>query len=78
MVCCSRRLIRYLGSVSRPHNLFLGKVCSTLFNKVVSRVAELGSLSWGVKMGTTIFVKRVITIFASNASFQRVIANLQN
>ena len=40
------------------------------------RVAELGSLSWGAKMAMKIFVKRVFTIFATNASFLRVIANL--
>ena len=42
------------------------------------RVAELGSLSSRAKMAMKIFVKRVFTIFASNASFLRVIANLQN
>ena len=40
-------------------------------------VAELGSLSSGAKMVMKIFVKRVFTIFATNASFLRVIANLQ-
>ena len=44
----------------------------------VSRVAELGSLLSGAKVAMKIFVKRVFTIFASNASFLRVIANLQN
>ena len=43
-----------------------------------SRVAELGSLSSGAKMVMKIFVKRLFTIFAINASFLRVIANLQN
>ena len=43
-----------------------------------SRVAELGRLSSGAKMAMKIFVKRVFTIFASNASFLSVIANLQN
>ena len=33
------------------------------------RVAELGSLSSGAKMEMKIFIKRVFTIFASNASF---------
>ena len=42
------------------------------------RVAELGSLSSGAKMTMKIFVNCVFTIFASNASFLRVIANLQN
>ena len=42
------------------------------------RVAELGSLSSGARMAMKIFVKRVFTIFASNASLLRVIANLQN
>ena len=41
------------------------------------RVAELGSLSSGTKMAMKIFVKHVFTIFATNASFLRVIANLQ-
>ena len=44
---------------------------------VVSRVAELGSLSSGEEMDMKIFVKRVFTIFATNASFLSVIANLQ-
>ena len=42
------------------------------------RVAELGSLSSGAKMAMKTFVKRVFTIFASNASFLRVNADLQN
>ena len=45
--------------------------------RVQSRVAELGSLLSGAKMAMKIFVKRVFTIFATNASFLRVIANLQ-
>ena len=45
---------------------------------LIGRVAELGSLLSGAKMAMKIFVKRVFTIFASNASFLRVIANLQN
>ena len=49
------------------------------FKDVLSsiRVAELGSLSSGAKMATKIFVKRVFIIFATKASFLRVIANLQ-
>ena len=43
------------------------------------RVAEVGSLSFGKgKNGHTIFVKHVFTIFAKNATFLRVIANLEN
>ena len=45
---------------------------------VETRVAKLGSLSSGAKMAMKIFVKHVFTIFASNVSFFRVIANLQN
>ena len=41
------------------------------------RVAELGSLSSGAKMAMKSFVERVFTIFATNASFLCVIANLQ-
>ena len=55
---------------------------SDKLNKILrvasARVAELGSLSSGAKMAMKIFVKRIFTIFASNASFLRVIANLQN
>ena len=43
----------------------------------VIRVAELGSLSSGAKMALEIFVKRVFTIFATNASFLRVISNFR-
>ena len=46
-------------------------------NVAPDRVTELGSLSSGAKMAMRIFVKRVFTIFATNASFLRVIANLQ-
>ena len=41
------------------------------------RVAEVGSLSAWVKMATKIFVRRVFANFATNASFLRIIANLQ-
>ena len=41
------------------------------------RVAELDSLSSGAKMAMKIFVERVFTIFATNALFLRIIANLQ-
>ena len=41
------------------------------------RVAEVGSLSAGAKMATKIFVRRVFANFATNASFLRIIANLQ-
>ena len=44
---------------------------------VLCKVAELGSLLLGAKMAMKIFVKRVFTIFAANASFLCVIANLQ-
>ena len=47
------------------------------FFRLALRVAELGSLSSGAKMAMKIFIKRVFTIFTSNASFLRVIANLQ-
>ena len=41
------------------------------------RVAEVGSLSAWAKMATKIFVRRVFANFATNASFLRIIANLQ-
>ena len=42
-----------------------------------SRVAGLGRLSAGAKMAMKPFVKRVFTIFATNASFLRVISNFR-
>ena len=41
-----------------------------------ARVAEVGSFSARAKMTIETFVKRVFTIFATNALFLRVIANL--
>ena len=65
-----------------------GKLCTSLQSPsnnsiawywlILARVAELGSLSSGAKLAMKIFVKRELTIFASNAPFLRVIANLQN
>ena len=46
-----------------------------MFEREQGKVAELGSLSSGAKMAMKIFVKRIFTIFATNASC--VIANLQ-
>ena len=43
----------------------------------LSRVAGLGRLSAGAKMAMKPFVKRVFTIFATNASFLRVISNFR-
>ena len=54
------------------------EILEILLKKNCGRVAELGSLSSAAKMAMKIFVKRVFTIFVSNASFLRVIANLQN
>ena len=51
---------------------------SPLLLIVSDRVEELGSLSLGAKMAMKNFVKRAFTIFASNASFLRIIANFQN
>ena len=44
---------------------------------IVQRVAGLGRLSAGAKMAMKPFVKRVFTIFATNASFLRVISNFR-
>ena len=43
----------------------------------VHSVAGLGRLSAGAKMAMKPFVKRVFTIFATNASFLRVISNFR-
>ena len=44
---------------------------------VLGRVAEVGSLSARAKKALKMFLKCVFTIFATNASFLRVIVNLQ-
>ena len=44
---------------------------------VLSRVAEVGSLSARAIWPTKIFVKSIFAIFVTNASFLRVIANFQ-
>ena len=44
---------------------------------IMNRVAEVGSLSARATMAMQIFVWRVFAIFATNASFLRIIANLQ-
>ena len=41
------------------------------------RVAGLGRLSAGAKMAMKPFVKRVFTIFATNASYLRVLSNFR-
>ena len=43
----------------------------------LARVADVGSLSARAKMALQIFVKRVVTNFATNASFLRVISNFR-
>ena len=52
-------------------------VCKRRFILIEFRMAEVGSLSARAKMATKVFVRRVFAIFATNASFLRVIANLQ-
>ena len=42
---------------------FISDLTNTQSGTIVSRVAELGSLSSGAKMAMKIFVKRVFTIF---------------
>ena len=61
-----------IAKKSSKHRVFLSEFLFLI------RVAELGNLSSGAKKAMKIFVKRVFTIFASNASFLHVIANLQN
>ena len=43
----------------------------------MNRVAEVGSLSASTKMAKAIFVRREFAISTTNASFLRVIANLE-
>ena len=43
-----------------------------MFEREQGKVAELGSLLSGAKMAMKIFMKRVFTIFATNASLNSV------
>ena len=42
---------------------------------LLTRVAEVGSLSARTKMATKVFARRIFAIFATNASFLRIVAN---
>ena len=64
-----RRLLRFEGILSKKHVENIGLLSI--------RVAGLGRLSAGAKMAKKPFVKRVFTIFATNASFLRVISNFR-
>ena len=70
IVICGQVTFKKLGGVqyvksqlSTEHTAKLSVI------EVVRRVAEVGSLSLGAKMAMKIFVKRVFTIFTTNASF---------
>ena len=55
-------------------------ITTTITTNIITtpaRVAGLGRLSAGAKIATKPFVKRVFTIFATNASFLRVISNFR-
>ena len=60
-----------------PLNVSFSAITVNTLSKLHTRVAELGSLSSVAKMAMKIFVKRVFTIFASNASFLRVREGVQ-
>ena len=64
-------ILRHLNSQIRQDDT------NTLKALISSRVAGLGKLSAGEKMAMKPFVKRVFTIFATNASFLRVISNFR-
>ena len=68
----------YKGACSGGDQVETSKTIPKHPNIPQNRVAELGSLSSGAKMAMQIFVKRLFTIFATNAPFLRKIANLQN
>ena len=58
-------------NIAHRYAIFL---CSLDYLTRPSRVAGIGRLSAGANMAMKPFVKRVITIFATNASFLRVIS----
>ena len=73
-------ILTYLPSITGdrlPKKLTENKIKSKNYTVIRFWVAELGILSLGAKMAMKIFVKRVFTIFATNALFLRIIANLQ-
>ena len=64
------------GKLSIPESAIVKK-SHHKSNTAVCRVAGLGRLSAGASMALKPFVKRVITIFATNASFLRAISNFR-
>ena len=70
---------KYQNKYGGARNMFSTKTNQPFLSDVPCGiwVAELGSLSSGAKMAMKIFVKRLFTIFGTNALFLRVIANLQ-
>ena len=52
------------------------KLLLEVFDQTLFRVAEVGSLSARAKLAIKTFVKRIFAIFATNTSFLRIIANL--
>ena len=67
-----RYLNRARQKLLRFENIFF---MMNSYNK--ARLAEVGSLSARSKIAAKIFTKHIFTIFAKNASFLHVIANLQ-
>ena len=68
----SKKIRKSIAGILMAKNIYQNRYI-VLF---LSRVAEYGSLSLRAKMAIKFFVKCVFTIFATNASFCRVIAKL--
>ena len=75
---CYRRSLIILETAIWGQESNIGKILHQIrWVREGERVAEVGSLSSKAKMAMKFFVKRVFTIFATNASVLRTIANLQ-
>ena len=79
--------IYFIFLITTPTNYQWLKMTTTISGYILATfwlysdyILTQGGKTWlssGAKMAMNIFVKRVFTIFATNASFLRIIANLQ-
>ena len=67
-------LLKFTGNIPKCRATYNERGQSWLFS---SGWQNLAAFRRGSKMAMKVFVKRVFTIFATNASFLRVFANLQ-
>ena len=76
-VCSTTLWVGHLSKLVQEDDLSdnFGTYGEVIVGQILNRVAGLGRFSAGANMAMKPFVKRIITIFATNASFLRVISN---